>query len=185
MIKSYKFGILNLEKLDKCNFHYLKQYRSLYELKEEASFVLINENNIEAALNFYFSHMSNKKFYFSPSLFYFKKWISLYPSYIVYKENEIIGLFSYKKETIWYPSLNTKIINGSLLLCIGLDIEFVIKQCISTGKKYFDILKFFEIGDVSSKNLNNFFAQKSYLSYVNFFNITLFLNASDFYGIII
>ena len=173
---------LNLEKFDKCNFPYPKDYRHRFQIHEKGIAEKVCENNIKKAHTFYMNYVKDKKVYFSPSLEYYSKWISVFPTYIVYDYDKIVGLFSFSERKVWYPSLNSIIISARCITCIGHDIDFIMIQSILEAKKDFDILYFYELGDVKSENLNKIFAQKDYRTYINFFNTTLKVSASDFYS---
>ncbi len=173
---------LNLDKLDKCKFLYPKDYRKLFEIEGKEMSEKVDENNIKEAHNYYMNYVKDKKVYFSPSLEYYSKWILLFPTYIVRDNNEIVGLFSFFERKSWYPTLNSVITSGQCITCIGIDIDLIMKQSILEGKKHFDILCFYQLGDVKAENLSKIFAQKDCRSYINFFNTTLKVNASDFYS---
>ncbi len=179
---------LNLEKFDKCNFPYPKDYKQRFEIREKGIGEMretrekVDENNIKEAHAFYMNYVKDKKVYFSPSLEYYSKWISIFPTYMVYDNKKIVGLFSFFERKIWYPSLNSTITSARCITCIGYDIDLIMKQTILEAKKHFDILYFYELGDVKSENLNKIFAQKDYRTYINFFNTTLKISGSDFYS---
>lgn len=170
---------LNLEKLDNCKYNYPREYKSKFILKEckENMIIRIDNTNEKIAYEFYMKYGKDKKVYFSPSFNYWKIWIKVFPTFIV-KQEEIKGLFSFSSNNIWYPLHNTMINNGYLIICIG---ENILSSALLESKKYFDILNISEVGDIKSSNLINIFAQKSNKSYINFFNTTLSITASDFY----
>ena len=172
---------LNLDKLDSCHFVYPNNYRNRFEIGEKSEAIKVDEINIKEVYDFYIEYMKDKKVYFSPSLEYYRKWIKMYPTYIL-KDEKIEGLFSLRSNVIWYPTLRTNINTGYCITCIGKNIDIVIKQVLYEAKKYFDVLIFYELGDVNSNNLNNIFAQKNHKAYINFFNTTFKLDKSEFYA---
>ena len=173
---------LNLDKLNKCGFLYPKDYRNLFEINENGIAVKVDESNIKEAHNFYMNYVKTKKVYFSPSIEYYSKWILMFPTYIIYTKENIVGLFAFFERSIWYPSLNSVIKSLRCITCIGQDIDLIIKESILEAKKSADLLYFYELGDIKSENLNKIFAQKEYRTYINFFNTTLQIPACEFYS---
>jgi len=172
---------LNLDKLDSCKFNYPRNYKNIFNINGKSKAILVNNSNIKDTYNFFIDYVSDKKMYFSPSLDFYSKWIILFPTYIIKDKEEIIGLFSFHNKEIWYPSLNTKINSCFVITCIGKNIEQILSETVLKTKEFYDVVTFYELGDLKSENLNKMFAQKSSISYVNFFNISLYLKPSDFY----
>jgi hypothetical protein len=175
------FYPLNLEKLDTCKFNYPKDYKSYFILKDEGRRIeKVEDKNVKNAYDFYMNYVKDKKFYFAPSYEYWQKWIQSFPTFLIYKDNEISGLFSFNSNNVRYALLRSEIMNGILLTCIGEQPE-TLQSSLFTAKKFFDILTIHETGDLTKKVLLNVFAQNSHKCYINFFNTRLKIDASDFY----
>ena len=171
----------NFDKLDACNFVYPKYYKHCFQVKYEKEIKQVDENNYERAYDFYINYLKDKVFYFSPSLEYWKKWINCFPTYLIFDhKNEIIGLFSYDYNLLKFLSYHDYIHRGCLITCIGKQPE-VLHASISQGRKMFDILNIFEIGDINMTLLKSVFAQGSSKGYINFYNTRLKIKAEDFY----
>jgi len=174
---------LNLSKLDRCNFNYPSNYKSLFNLKNNLTYttVKINRENSLQALNFYHKFMKDKKLYFSPSKKYWLKWVKTFPTYMVFNNDEIIGLYCFNHEINYYPINKEELLVGSLLLCVGQQPQ-TLKNALLESKKYYDLVKIYETGDMNKKILNTVNAIKTEPNvFINFFNNQLFLKSSDIY----
>lgn len=169
---------LDLNKLDKCKFNYPKNYKSLFQIKtSEENIEIVDEKNLQIAYNFYINYIKNKKINFLPNLDYWAKWIKVFPTYII-QGKEIKGIFSFYSNIINYPKYNENINTGYLLFCLG---ENTLKNSLNAAKKLFDILIFYETGDININEIKKIFAQKIEERFINFYNINLFLNPGEFY----
>ena len=63
-------------------------------LQKGYSFSKITNTNSIESLNLYKKLIKNKKFVFYPDIDLWKKWINIFPSFIIYKENVEIGIVS-------------------------------------------------------------------------------------------
>ena len=171
---------LNFHKLDACNFVYPKNYKHCFQITYDKEIKKVDGNNIELTYKFYMNYLKNKTFYFSPSLEYWKKWITCFPTYLIFKENQIIGLFSYNSILLKFPSCRDYMNQGILLTCIGKQPD-VLNASISQARSMFDNLNIFEIGDINMSLLKSVFAQGSSKGYINFYNTRLKIKAEDFY----
>ncbi len=171
---------LNLEKLDECKYDYPRDYKShfLKNMSGDFNVIKVVQENSKFAYEFYFNWMSKKIFYFSPNYEYWQKWIISFPTYIVYSEENIIGLYSFDSCNIRYPINQQNILTGKLLFCLG----DVLKAVLSTAKNLFDILELYETGDLNERYLKSVFAQKAYKKHINFFNTRIALKSSDFFA---
>jgi GNAT superfamily N-acetyltransferase len=173
---------LNLEKLDKHNFQYPRDFKYLFKLEENKNYkiVKVNESNAKESLNFYLNHVKDKKMYFLPSLNYWKKWIISFPTYVLFLNGEISGLFSFRNNIIRYPTNRMKISFAWLITCVGKQPE-TLKASLLISKKLFDMVKIFELGDLNSEIISSVNAQKSDKNYINFFNTQIFLKSNEIY----
>ena len=177
---------LNFEKLDICKYPYPKDYKKYFAEKLEIfknlkdNVVQVDENNSELAYNFYFSQIKESKFYFSPSYSYWKKWIESFPTFLCYQENSISGIFCFNSQGVKYSHSNKELLVGLNLFCIGKQPETLISS-VSKAKEMFDIVNFFELGQLNKKLFVSILAQRAQKRYINFYNTTLKLKAEDFY----
>lgn len=172
---------LNLNKLDACHYDYPRQYRSRYNINKEKMSYLVDENNAEKVHQYYMNYIKDKKLYFSPSLFFFKKWIKLFPCYFVMEKDKIIGFFTLRKVTMWHPEYNSTIEYCDATLCVGEDIQKIMEQCITIAREFADVIKFYELGDVRATSLNNTGCFSGNKAYINWYNIGKSFKPEEFY----
>lgn len=177
---------LNFDKLDKCKFFYPRDYKSrfLNNLSKfenpEHRIVKVENENIKTAYTFYMSTIKDKIFYFTPSYQYWERWISSFPTYLLYHCEKIVGMFSYNSYNVHFPSNKVELSKGNILICVGKQPE-TLQASLVKAKFSYDMLTFYEVGDLSKNLLNDIFAQKHGKSYINFFNTRLKINSLDFY----
>jgi hypothetical protein len=177
----------NVDNLDICKYPYPKDYK-VYFIEKLESFskikndiFLVDYDNCKNAYDFCFQQLEKKKFYFSPSYEYWIKWIESFPTYISYKNGNIVGIFSFNNEKIKYIYSKQNINLGKLLLCLGNQPNTLI-DAICKGRQSYDLLNLYDLGDLTSKLLSSVFAQKAQKQYINFYNTSLKLAPSDFYA---
>jgi len=142
--------------------------------------IKINQNNAEISRIYHKEYLKDKSLFFNPSLEYWKKWVNVFPTYMVQSSGKIIGLFSIKTYKTQPYRSNTIYNNCSTLICIG-EQPFILDCMIQTCKHQYDILSIKEIGDVKQKDLIKIGAQKKFRNFINFFNITKKYYLKDFY----
>lgn len=178
----YWYFPINLERLP--SSIYPQNYRHLFQigtLNSDMKTIKVNKDNIEESFLFYDSLIKKKRFVFAPSLLYWEKWIAAFPTYLVFKNNEAIGVFSFNSNTVRYPINRITILKGYLLSCIGKQPE-TLQASLFTAKQFYDILEFTETGDLNASLLSSISAQKyNKYKYINFFNTTISLHSSDMY----
>jgi len=169
---------LALDKLDKCKFNYPRNHKSLFIIEPcEENIKIVDENNLQIAYDFYINYIQDKKIKFSPSLNYWSEWIKVFPTYIIL-DKEIKGIFSFYNNIINYPKYNANINTGYLLFCLGKN---TLKNSLHIAKKLFDVLIFYQTGDINIHEIKKTFAQKIDEKFINFYNLNLFLKTEEFY----
>lgn len=139
----------------------------------------VNEKKSEETLNYYLSKVSNKKFYFSPSLDYWKKWISFFPTYVIYnKENKIESLCSCSISKTLVKNIKSN--TCYLKLFVGE------KDTLSTlfgqlGKDGYDNIYVRELGELTESVLLSLNAQRTGKKYINFYNMQMYVKPTDFF----
>jgi len=169
------FYPFNFAKIRSSGFLYPNGYENYFQINYEDRIEKATKNN--NGYDFYCSYMKNKKFYFSPSIIYWQKWIENFQTFLVYRNEKIIGLFSIDSNVLYGKSYLNQ---GNLLLCIGEQPE-TINAAITIARKDFDLLIMHELGDVTFDLLKSIFAQGLYTNYINFYNTNIELVTRDFY----
>lgn len=177
---------LNFEKLEICKYSYPKDYKKYFleklemfkNLKQKA--VLVDESNSEIAYNFYFSQVKESPFYFSPSYQYWQKWIKSFPTFLCYDATDVLGIFCFNSRNIKYSYSNKELLVGMTLFSIGKHPE-TLMNTVAKANEMFDIVNFYELGQLNKKLLLTILAQRGQKRYINFYNTTLKLKADDFY----
>lgn len=183
----------SFSKLNRCKYNYPKDYtqyfiQKLEDIKKENLEIRkvkeeirnVKAENVRAAYDFYILQGKDKKFFFIPSFEYWHKWISCFPTYIVLKNNAIIGLFCFRDSAIKYYNKN-EIKVGLTLLCIG-EQPYTLKCTLLKASELYDIINFYELADLNKALLSSILAQKGQIRYINFYNTRLNLQASEFYA---
>jgi len=166
---------LNFSILDKIDYLYPRNYKSLYKLEAtKYSVKEINESNIIKSFDFYLKETENKKFCFKPSFILWKKWIKSFSTYIILDENEIVGLFSYEIIKTHNKKHDVIVNKGNLLLCIGC-----LKTALYHIKTEADLVFINELGDITENDLMRLYAQKISTRYLNIYNTRIKLDKSD------
>ena len=182
-INSVKLNIwyfpLNIDKLKKYNYPYPSNYK--FNIPDVKNLIIEKVNDEYEVFNFYHSLIKNKKFAFSPSFSQWKKWTHVFPTYTVSKEGNKIGIFSFDFNELRCP-LNRMIFSrASLLICIG-DQPNTLNSALSICKNIYDILEFYQTGDLTSSLLSSIFSQKyDRNKWINFYNMQIDLNSSEIY----
>ena len=177
----------NFEKLDLCKYPYPKDYKIYFIEKMEkfskckSDMILVDYENCLSAYNFYYRQVEDKKFYFAPSYDYWVKWINSFPTYLCYKNEKIIGIFCFNTSHVKTPYSNENLHLGKLLFCLG-DQPEILSDAICKGSESFDLLNFYELGDLTSKHFSSVLAQRTEKLYINFYNTSLNLKTSEFYS---
>lgn len=126
--------------------------------------IKVRQYNSLRAFRFYQSETKNKKIYFNPDYEYWKKWVICFPTYLVEKNSEILGLFSYN-----FTTNKREIIIGNPLLCIGEQPRTLICLLYQT-KDTVNIMNLYQIGSITEKYLKYIEAIKTNYIYLNFSN---------------
>ena len=141
---------------------------------------LIVERVKEESFNFYMSLVKDKKIAFIPSLNYWKKWVEVFPTYTVKKDDKLIGMFCFNNYNVRYPIKKSSLMKGNLLFCLGKQPE-TLESSIEKCKSYLNILEVYETGDLTSKLVRSLNGKTYEPKYINFFNTQIQLKASDFH----
>lgn len=172
---------LNLDKLDSCGYVYPRQHKSLFTLdKAENEIVRINETDAEIGWNFYLKLVSDKRFAFAPSLDFWKKWVSSFPTYLIKDGSKFIGVFSFNSSFTYYPLSRQFLSVGTVMICIGKQPE-TLQNTLYQAKELFDLLMLYQTGDLTHRLLSHVHAQKRSGDCINFYNARIKLSATDFY----
>ena len=173
--------IYNFEKIDPLNNIYYN-YRKSFEIKEDSSLTIekVGMENLKKSYQFYNSYCENKKFYFSPSYEYWDKWVNTFPTYIVFENNKIIGVFSFENKCVYYTQTRNYLNTGHLIICIGEQPK-TLNSALIIGKNIFDYLVMYEIGDLNKNVLSNVNAQQIGKIFINFYNTTINLRSEELY----
>jgi len=174
--------IFNFEKLDPLNNIYSNNHRKLFNIKENKNIIVekVNNENLKKSYNFYNSYCENKKFYFSPNYEYWEKWVKIFPTYIVFENNKIIGVFCFENKWIYHTKSRNYIYTGHLVTCIGEQPK-ILNSALTTGKNIFDYLVMYEIGDLNKNILSNVNAQQTAKNFINFYNTTIRLKSDEIF----
>jgi len=136
--------------------------------------------NCEKALFFYYELVREKKFVFYPDLELWKKWIQIYPTFLVTNKEKYIGIFSYS--TIYCEMKNT-IEDSKLALPIICNGEIsIILECLiyEAWKSGHHLIYTYLYGDIDESNLQKIRAIKSdSKSYFCLYNNGLKLTVKD------
>lgn len=184
-IRNWYFPI-NLIKCDKCGIGYDKKYRGYYKLKYNPKYniVKVTHKNLKLSLNAYLELVKNKKFYMIPDLNYWRIWITLFNTYIIKKNDEIISVFTINYFNNLLPNKN-RLKYGQIMLYVTNSNYSVdnIKILLYTAKvENYDIMHLQEIGDITNFILKKISAVDSKLyDYLNFYNSTIQLKNTDLY----
>jgi len=165
--------------------HKFNQNRMKYNNKTPKGYSIkqVSIKNSEKALSFYNKMTNEKKFVFSPDLQFFNKWITEFPTFIVFLEKKIVGIFSIK--TIDFGTLNE--IEGELCLPLLFsskkeEKEKVLKCLISTAsERNFDVLYLYSVGDLTQEILESVHAIKTNNSWFSLYNNSMKLTPLDLY----
>jgi len=173
---------LNLEKLDRIKYLYPRNYKSLFRLNPiKEKIKAVNENNIIKAYDFYINIVKDKKFYFKTNFYLWKKWIKTFPTYLVFDNEDVIGIFSFHRVKRFYENFEETLNICDLILCIG-EQPMTLKSSFIQAKNEFDIVYTRELGDLNEYILRKSNAQISGSAYINFFNTRIKLEKSEFYA---
>lgn len=162
------------------------QNRMKYTNKKPKKYTVkrVVKKNLEKALNFYKETNKDKKFVFDPDIVFFNNWTNYFPTFLVYHEKNIVGIFSIN--TIYCRMLNT--IDGELCLPLLFtskekETEKVLKCLFSTAAdRNFDAVYMYSVGDLNEKVLSNVNAIKtSDDSWFSLYNNGMKLKSSDLY----
>ena len=75
--------------------HTIIKSRVTYNTKKPKNYNIKKVKNKEIALTFYKKMNEGKKFVFFPDLDFFALWIQNYPTFLIYFEKKIVGIFSF------------------------------------------------------------------------------------------
>ena len=161
---------------------YSNYYRKSFEIKEDNRLTIekVCMENLKKSYQFYNSYCENKKFYFSPSYEYWDKWVNTFPTYIVFENNKIIGIFSFENKWVYHTQTRNYLFTGHLVTCIGEQPK-TLNSALIIGKNIFDYLVMYEIGDLNKTILLNVNAQQIGKNFINFYNTTINLRSEELY----
>ncbi len=142
---------------------------------------VLESNHIES-LEVYKKLVESKKFSFYPELSFWKRWVQYFPTYIVKKDNQYVGLYTL---TSLHCRIQSTQMDGNLatpLICVG-EMPYTLSCLIHTAKeRNYDVLYLYEIGDIDNEVLVNSKALKTNtVQWFNMYNNNISLNATDIY----
>ena len=131
------------------------------KLLPNISFILIDHNNLSISLEYYLSQVGNKKFVFYPDKDLWNMWISSFPTYLIYYNNELAGLLSTNNLSCYIEVTKQ---HGKLLfptLCVG-DVEKVLSVLLYlASQNNYDAVYMYQSGYITSTHLENIKAIKT------------------------
>ncbi len=175
---------LNLEKVEIQNFSFLKNfinYKSLFNGKiyQFNSIELLEQiksiEDTKLAYDFYSSFRTKYKFYFAPKEEYWDKWIKIFPTYVIKKDNKLEALFCLNIQTIKNPQ-NQYIKYAVLLFYLG-NMEYF--KLIADLRKNIDYLLICELGNINKKIMEILPFQHFNRNYINFYNTNIKLKKEE------
>lgn len=179
---------IEIKKLDNCKYPYPNLYD--FSLSSDNSIIFLSKQvsiiDLNNAFNYYNKCIEDKEVAFSPSYDYFCKWVSSFPSFLVYDTDlqNIVGFFSIMVRPCYYPNYREIIYQGYLILNVGNNnIRDAIHIC--RKMKLCDIINFYEVGNLNASHFKETFCQKSGNLYINFYNLNLYPQKSKFFAPII
>jgi GNAT superfamily N-acetyltransferase len=153
----------------------------LLNLQNFAEIVCFTEKvtkiNAEDALKYYFEKCKDLKIFFSPSLKYWKKWIKVFPTYLVKRNNMNIGIFSIKYYNIYISATQRELKYSGNLLCIG-EQPVTFHALTNTCKLLqYDFLNVSDLGYINENSNEN---SNENTNYVNFYNCKMKITKNEF-----
>jgi hypothetical protein len=184
LINSVKLGFVfpGFNEISKFNEHRQKYTNKIpkgYSVKR------VVKKNLEKALNFYLETTKDKKFVFSPDLTFFDNWTDYFPTFLVYFEKKIIGIFSIN--TIYCRMMD--IVDGQLCLPLLFaskngTTEKVLQGLFSVAAdRSYDAVYMHSLGDLNEKVLKEVHAVKTKEdTWFSLYNNEINLNIYDIYA---
>jgi len=177
---------LNLSKCDQYGIGYYNSYRGYYKVKVpvDCGIIKIDKSNLSESLNEYLDLIKNKKFYMIPDINYWSKWTKLFSTYMVKKNNKIIGIFTLNGFNNLITEKNCILKYGQIMIYISrsdnnLD---VMKSLLSKAVETYDIMHLQQAGNVTPYILQKILAiDTKQCDYINFYNSTINLTSDEVY----
>ena len=151
------------------------------DLRGSMNFVKVG--NDEDQYKYYLETVKNKKFVFYPDIDLWKKWITSFPTYIIYNNSAKVGIVSLNTT---YCVIESTGGTGKVcfpIICNG-DMEYVLPVLnhIARIEKY-DVVYFHQHGDVTQSALESINAIKTDTTlWFSLYNNSIDLDSSDIYA---
>ena len=142
----------------------------------------VSSTNIDY-YNYYLSTIKNKKFSFYPDITLWKKWVTSFPTYIIYNNSSKVGIVSLNTT---YCTIESTKETGRVcfpVICNG-DMQYVLPVLghIARNENY-DVIYFYQHGDLTDSSLESFNAIKSDTNvWVSLYNNSIDLKPEDIYA---
>lgn len=121
------------------------------KLPKKSKFVKIDIKNLGKSLQYYRESIDNKKFCFCPDKFIWEKWISNFPTYLIYNDNRISGIVSFNTIHCFMKESKKEGKLGVPIICNGkMNLMNPVLYHIAYKEGY-DVLYGYNIGDLSSE----------------------------------
>lgn len=143
--------------------------------KNHSYFQLIpTENHYQT----YIKLLADKKFVFYPDIELWKKWITHFPTFIIYKQQQIVGIVSLNKIECQLQDKIATIANP--IICLG-DMKSVLPVLIHlTHKLEYEIIYFHQYGDIKLEDMERMHCVKTNADvWFSLYNNRIKLNAND------
>ena len=106
-------------------------------------------------MNIYLQLTDDKKFAFYPDLLLWEKWINIFNTYLIYKNNKPIGVVSLNTIHCIITSANQEGRIANPIICNG-DTNIVLPVLLYiVNKLSYDVIYFHQYGDVTVKNMES------------------------------
>ena len=119
------------------------------------TYIKVTSDNIDSSLEYYLLSIEGKKLSFYPDKKLWEKWVEGFPTYLIYKNEIIVGIASINTIfcVITYTGMEGRIVTP--VICNG-DMKSVLPVLIHiTDSLKYDVLYFNEYGDVTTKSLES------------------------------
>lgn len=152
------------------------------KLPPNHNYVLVPSGDCRNGYEYYINSIKDKKFAFYPDLELWTKWVQSFPTYLIYNEENIVGIVSINTINC---IIETTGLEGKILfpiICNG-DMESVLPVLNHIGAvQGYDVVYFHQHGNVTNKSLESINALKvAEPIWFSLYNNRMSLDASDIY----
>jgi hypothetical protein len=120
-----------------------------------------NASDINISYNLYYDLVKDKRFYFSPDKALWEKWVSIYPTYMIYHNNDMVGIVTIYTIHCIIEKTKEEDKIAIPIICLG-NMDIVLPTLIHIVKTLeYPVLYFYQTGDVKQNNMNDINGIKS------------------------